>query len=155
LVVSTTAALFIAMMVFVIRMRESKKPTTLKKIILPPFFMMTGYSMFLYPPMHVQIEYAIVAFLVGVLLSYPLIVTSQFEVVENEIYLKRSKLFIMILFGLVLLRLVLREYVSSYIDLIHTSSLFFIMANGMILPWRISMFFGYKKIQRNLWNSFV
>lgn len=149
-VISTIVALFMAMMVFMIRMKASKKPATLKKIILPPIFMSTGFSMFLIPQMHVHVDYAIAAFFVGNLLSYPLIATSKFEIVGEDIYLKRSKAFVFILLGLVALRTLLKSYVGSYISITETAGLFFILAFGMILPWRIAMYFNFMKLKKAL-----
>ncbi|GEN36706.1 MULTISPECIES: CcdC family protein [Aneurinibacillus] len=149
-ILSAVIGVFMAMMVFFIRMRASKKPASLKKIILPPFFMSTGFSMFLYPPMHVHVTYALFAFFVGTLLSYPLIVTSKFEVIGKDIYLKRSKAFVFILIGLVLLRLALKSYVGMYVSMEETAGLFFILAFGMIVPWRIAMYVEYMKLHRSL-----
>ena len=148
-VISTIVALFMAMMVFMIRMKAAKKPATVKKIILPPLFMSTGFSMFLVPQMHVHLQYAWIAFFVGTLLSYPLIVTSKFEIVGEDIYLKRSKAFVFILLGLVALRMGLKSYVGEYIDIMETAGLFFILAFGMILPWRIAMYFSFAKLKKN------
>ena len=50
LAVSTIAAIVMALAVFAIRMKASKKPATLKKIILPPFFMSTGALMYVFEP---------------------------------------------------------------------------------------------------------
>ncbi|MFT9850513.1 CcdC family protein [Aneurinibacillus sp. REN35] len=149
-IISAVMGLFMATVVFVIRMRASKKPASLKKIVLPPFFMSTGFAMFLYPSMHVHITYALYAFFVGTLLSYPLIVTSRFEVVGNDIYLKRSKAFVFILLGLVVLRFALKSYVGLYVTIEETAGLFFILAFGMIVPWRIAMYVEYTKLSRSL-----
>lgn len=147
---SSIFALFMATMVIIIRMKAAKKPATVKKIILPPLFMSTGFFMFFLPQMHVHIQYALIAFFVGVLLSYPLIVTSKFEIVGKDIYLKRSKIFIFILVGLVVLRLALKSYIGQYIDLMETAGLFFILAFGMIVPWRIDMYFNFAKLKKSL-----
>ncbi|GED14338.1 Membrane protein CcdC involved in cytochrome C biogenesis [Aneurinibacillus migulanus] len=149
-ILSGVIGIFMATIVLMVRMRASKKPASLKKIILPPFFMSTGFAMFLYPPMHVHVTYALFAFFVGALLSYPLIVTSKFEVVGRDIYLKRSKAFFFILVGLVLLRLALKSYVGMYVSIEETAGLFFILAFGMIVPWRVAMYFEYVKLNRSL-----
>lgn len=149
-ILSGVIGIFMATIVLMVRMRASKKPASLKKIILPPFFMSTGFAMFLYPPMHVHVTYALFAFFVGALLSYPLIVTSKFEVVGRDIYLKRSKAFFFILVGLVLLRLALKSYVGMYVSMEETAGLFFILAFGMIVPWRVAMYFEYVKLNRSL-----
>ncbi|WP_047150387.1 CcdC family protein [Aneurinibacillus tyrosinisolvens] len=149
-VISTVVGLLMATFMFFIRMRASKKPASLKKIILPPFFMSTGFLMFLFPGVQVHIKYAIAAFFVGALLSYPLIATSKFQIVGDDIYLKRSKAFVFILLGLVVLRVALKSYIGMYINVLETGGLFFILAFGMIVPWRIAMYFSYMKLQRNL-----
>ncbi len=100
--------------------------------------------------MHVHVTYALFAFFVGTLLSYPLIVTSKFEVIGKDIYLKRSKAFVFILIGLVLLRLALKSYVGMYVSMEETAGLFFILAFGMIVPWRIAMYVEYMKLHRSL-----
>ncbi|MBN6186782.1 cytochrome c biogenesis protein CcdC [Aneurinibacillus sp. BA2021] len=149
-IISAVMGLFMASMVFVIRMRASKKPASLKKIVLPPFFMSTGFAMFLNPSMHVHVTYALFAFFVGALLSYPLILTSRFEVIGKDIYLKRSKAFVFILLGLVVLRLALKSYVGLYVTFEETAGLFFILAFGMIVPWRVAMYVEYMKLSRSL-----
>lgn len=149
-ILSGVIGIFMATVVLIVRMRASKKPASLKKIILPPFFMSTGFAMFLYPSMHVHVTYALFAFFVGALLSYPLIVTSKFEVVGKDIYLKRSKAFFLILVGLMLLRLMLKSYVGMYVSIEETAGLFFILAFGMIVPWRVAMYFEYVKLNRSL-----
>jgi membrane protein CcdC involved in cytochrome C biogenesis len=154
-ILSAVIGLFMATMVFIVRMRAAKKPASLKKIILPPFFMSTGFAMFLYPPMHVHVTYALFAFFVGTMLSYPLIATSRFEVVGKDIYLKRSKAFVFILLGLVVLRMMLKSYVGMYVGVEETAGLFFILAFGMIVPWRIAMYREYVKLYRTIGDDSI
>lgn len=117
---------------------------------MPPFFMATGFCMFISPQFRPDIVEAIGAFLVGCLFSIFLIKTSRFEVREKQIYLKRSKAFIFILVGLLVIRTLMKVYVGGQVTLPVTSGLFFILAFGMILPWRVGMYFGYKKHERQL-----
>jgi membrane protein CcdC involved in cytochrome C biogenesis len=149
-VMSTAIGLCMAMVVFFLRMRAAKKPATFKKIVMPPLFMSTGFAMFFYPSMHVHVKYALLALFIGTILSYPLIMTSRFEIVGSDIYLKRSKAFIFILLGIMGLRLVLKSYVGTYVDVMETAGLFFILAFGMIVPWRIAMGVEYMKLYRTL-----
>lgn len=154
-VLSTVVALGMAVMAFFIRMRAAKKPVSVKKIVLPPFFMSTGFLMFVYPPTHVPVTYAIAAFFGGAVLSYPLIATSGFEVVGDEVYMKRSKMFLFILVGLIAIRVLLKSYIGLYIDPMETAGLFFILAFGMIVSWRIAMYFSYIRLQRDLKDNHV
>lgn len=143
---STLFAFVMAVFVAMLRMKEARKPASRKRIIMPPLFMTSGFSMFLYPPFRVDLRYAAIAFLAGVALSYPLIVTSKFEVVGNQVYLKRSKWFLAILLGLIVLRIALREYVNQYVGLLPSSGLFFILAYGMIITWRMSMLWQFERL---------
>ncbi|MBN2908571.1 cytochrome c biogenesis protein CcdC [Polycladomyces sp. WAk] len=143
----TLGTIIMALTFVVIRLRAAKKPTSAKKIILPPIAMSTGFLMFLYPPTRIPFSWGIIAFLAGaVFFSYPLIRTSQFHIIGDEIYLKRSKAFVFILLGLLLLRLGLHTYVEEHISIPQTGAVFFILAFGMILPWRVAMYLQYRRL---------
>lgn len=143
----TIVPIMMALTFIVIRLRAAKKPTSAKKIILPPLAMSTGFLMFLYPSTHIPVSWGIIAFLAGaVLFSYPLIRTSRFHVVDGKIYLKRSKAFIFILLGLLALRLGLHTYVEHIFSIPQTGAVFFILAFGMILPWRVAMYLQYRRL---------
>lgn len=138
---------FMAVMIMIIRLRVAKKPATIKKILIPPLGMSTGFLMFLYPPFQIPWSWTIITFITGaVFLSLPLILTSKFHIVDQDIYLKPSRAFTGILITLLVLRLVLHSYIEQYISLFQTGSLFFILAFGMLLPWRIAMYVQYKKL---------
>jgi len=63
--------------VLVWRIRETQRPVTAAKILIPPLGMTTGFSMFVVPQTRVPFTWGLTAFLVGALfLSYPLIHTS-------------------------------------------------------------------------------
>ncbi len=78
------------------------------------------------------------------LFSYPLIRASRFHVVDGEIYLKRSKMFIVFIFLLLMLRIVLHDLVEQYVSIMQTGGIFFILAFGMLVPWRLAMLREYK-----------
>ncbi|MCF6137220.1 CcdC family protein [Pseudalkalibacillus berkeleyi] len=144
---STILAMIMGSIALMIRMRAARKPATTKKIILPPIFMSTGFLMFLYPPTRVEWSEALEAFTVGAIFSLLLIRTSSFEQKSDAIYLKRSKAFAFILIGLLLFRIVLKIFLGQQISIEETSGLFFILAFGMIAPWRIAMYFKFKRLQ--------
>ncbi|WP_272495674.1 CcdC family protein [Bacillus pinisoli] len=152
-ILSSLAAIFMAILVIIIRLRAAKKPATVKKIILPPLFMSTGSLMFLFPMFQVTPLQVLEAVSVGAVFSIFLIKTSQFEVRDNEIYLKRSKAFIFILFGLLLLRIILKFVLSSTIDVGELSGMFYLLALGMIIPWRIAMYYSFKKLNDQLFQQ--
>ncbi|OYD07642.1 CcdC family protein [Paludifilum halophilum] len=144
----TLGTLMMAVAFALIRLRSAKKPTNAKKIMIPPLGMSTGFMMFLYPSAQIPWTWAIAAFLTGAaFFSYPLIRTSRFQVQEGKIYLKRSKAFILILFVLLAVRMLAHNYVEHLISLPQTGGIFFILAFGMILPWRVAMYLQYKKLQ--------
>ena len=149
-VVSTIGAIGMAMLAMFVRMKAAKKPATLKKIILPPVFMSTGALMFVVPMFRVTFLELLEAVAVGLVFSLLLIKTSKFEIRENEIYLQRSRAFVFILFGLLILRIILKLILSSSIDYGELSGMFFILAFSMIVPWRIAMFLQFRKFQKKL-----
>ena len=136
-------------LVMAYRVRESTRPITPRKIIIPPLGMSTGFGMFVYPPARIPPLWAAGAFLFGALiLSYPLVKTSKLTRVGDLVMLKRSKAFLWILIGLVTIRLVLRGYVGQYVDPLQTASLFFVLAFGMIVVWRVRMLLEYRQLVR-------
>ncbi|MBM4763864.1 cytochrome c biogenesis protein CcdC [Bacillus sp. B15-48] len=147
---STIAAIGMGTLAFFVRMKAAKSPTSAKKIILPPLFMSTGALMFIFPMFRVSFLQVIEALLVGMLFSILLIKTSKFEIRDNDIYLKRSKAFMYILLGLLVVRLVAKLVLSITIDVGELGGMFWILAFGMIVPWRIAMYVQYKRLQRDL-----
>lgn len=142
-----------ALLVLFIRMKSAKKPATAKKIILPPIFMSTGALMFIHPMFRVSVAEIFEALFVGMVFSILLIKTSNFEIRENKIYLKRSKAFAFILIGLLLIRIIMKSYLSNSIDFGELSGMFWILAFGMIVPWRIAMFLSYRRVKDQLDSS--
>jgi membrane protein CcdC involved in cytochrome C biogenesis len=149
-IVSSIVAVFMALLILLVRIKASKKPTNAKKIILPPIFMSTGALMFIDPVFRVTKGELIEAIVLGVFFSIFLIKTSKFEIRNGEIYLKRSKAFIFILVGLIVIRLGLKSYLGRTIDYRQLSGMFYLLAFSMIVPWRIAMYIAYKKLKRRL-----
>jgi membrane protein CcdC involved in cytochrome C biogenesis len=139
-----------ALLVLFVRMKASNKPTNAKKIILPPIFMSTGALMFIDPVFRVTKGELIEAVVLGAFFSIFLIKTSKFEIRNGKIYLKRSKAFIFILVGLIVIRLGLKTYLGRTIDYRQLSGMFYLLAFSMIVPWRVAMYITYKKLERRL-----
>ncbi|KQL35973.1 MULTISPECIES: cytochrome c biogenesis protein CcdC [Bacillaceae] len=148
IIVSTVIALGMGILVTTIRAKAAKKPASVKKILLPPLFMSTGALMFVFPFFRVSGMEIIEALAVGIVFSSVLIWTSKFEKRDGEIYLKQSKAFIFILIGLLIVRLVGKLILSSSIDVGELSGMFWILAFGMIVPWRIAMYLQFRKLQK-------
>lgn len=139
-----------AVAVMFIRIKSSAKPATAKKIILPPIFMSTGALMFFVPIFRVTGAEFLEAITVGMFFSIFLIKTSKFEIRGNDIYLKRSKAFVFILIGLLVLRIGMKTILSSSIDYGSLSGMFWILAFGMIVPWRVAMYLSFRKLSKQL-----
>lgn len=148
--ITTLVAVVMALMVIFIRLRASRKPTSAKKILMPPIGMSTGFLMFVSPRMHISLEYAALAFLVGLLFAYPLVVSSKMFVDGTEIYLKRSKGFIIVLLVLLVIRIALHGYIEKFVTIPQTGAIFFILAFGMLLPWRVVMYVQFLKLKRSV-----
>jgi membrane protein CcdC involved in cytochrome C biogenesis len=128
--------------VMVWRLREGRRPVTPKAIVIPPAGMSTGFCMFLAPPFRVHWMWALAAFLIGALvLSYPLIRTSRLVLDGDTVMVRRSKVFFFVVIFLAAIRYFARGYIGQYISVEQTAGLFFILAFGMIVAWRASMYF--------------
>lgn len=148
--ISMLVALFMGTAVIIVRMKAQNYPTNVKKIILPPFFMSTGALMYVVPYFRLTLMEILEAVVVGMFFSIFLIYTSNFVVKDNLIYMKRSKLFPLILISLLIIRSVMKFYLSSTIHPGELAGMFFLLAFSMIVPWRIAMYIKYKKLERTL-----
>lgn len=133
-----------------VRMKAANKPASVKKIILPPVFMSSGALMYFVPEFRLTSMEILEAVAVGMLFSILLVKTSKFEIRDKEIYLKRSKAFIFILVGLLVVRLVAKTILSNEIEFGQLSGMFFLLAFSMIVPWRVAMYRSYKKLYKEL-----
>jgi membrane protein CcdC involved in cytochrome C biogenesis len=146
---STISMVVAAIAIIFFRIRSTKKPTSARKIVMPPIGMSTGFLMFLYPPMRFPFVWGVAVFAIGAaLFSIPLILTSRFERVGQEIYLRRSKAFVGILIVLLIVRLLLHSYLEEWVSIPQTAAIFFVLAFGMLLPWRIAMYIQYSKLKK-------
>ncbi|MEI4828847.1 cytochrome c biogenesis protein CcdC [Bacillus sp. FJAT-53711] len=147
---SSIMAVCMAVGVMFIRLKAAKKPATLKKIVLPPIFMSTGAIMYLLPEFRLTGQEILEAIIVGLIFSVFLIKTSKFEIRGQEIYLKRSKAFVFILIGLLVVRIAFKSYLSQTVDVGQLSGMFFLLAFAMIISWRIAMYRSFTKLQKEM-----
>lgn len=135
--------------VLVWRVREGRTAVTVKKLVMPPVGMATGFSMFLVPMFRVPWTWALAAFLIGaILLAYPLLLTSSLRRDGDTIMMKRSSAFFAVVIVLAAVRYFARDYFDKYLTLEQTGGLFFILAFGMILRWRMHLLSMYMKLTR-------
>src|ERR1700679_1267410 len=122
------------------RVREGRTAVTVRKIVIPPLGMSTGFCMFLLPAFRVPWTWALIAFLAGaILLAWPLVATSRLIRDGDAIMMHRSSAFFAVIVVLALIRFLARSYLDSVMSLEQTGGLFFILAFGMIVRWRVRM----------------
>lgn len=149
-IASTVVAVMMASLMIVVRLKMTKRPTSVKRIILPPLFMSTGAFMFIFPVFRITWIEVIESFLLGVIFSFLLIKSSKFEVRAGDIYLNPSKAFPFILIGLLVVRLILKIVVTGHITVGETAGVFFMLAFGMLLTWRLVMLYQYLKVKKSM-----
>lgn len=150
LIGSTIIALFMATAWNFIRIKSAKKPTNVKRIILPPIFMSSGALMFIFPEFRLNPYEIVEACVIGVIFSFFLIKTTKFEIRDNLVFFIPSKSFVFILFGLLLIRIIIKLIIGSAISFGETSGMFFLLAFSMIVTWRIAMVVKYRRLTNKL-----
>ena len=131
------------------RLREAKGPVSIKKIVIPPLGMATGFCMFFAPAFRVPWAWGGLAFVVGAIaLAYPLLLTSRLVRQGDVVMMERSNVFFVAMFALAAIRLLARGYLDTVLSASQTGALFYLVAFGMIVRWRTSMFFEYRKLTR-------
>lgn len=129
------------------RVQETRRPVSLRQIVIPPMGMATGFCMFFAPMFRVPWTWGLGAFATGaVALAYPLLRTSKLVREGNVVMLRRSNAFMAVLIGLAAIRLAARGYLDTIISVEQTSALFFVLAFGMILRWRMQMLLEYRAL---------
>jgi membrane protein CcdC involved in cytochrome C biogenesis len=129
------------------RLREVRTAVSLRKIIIPPLGMATGFSMFFVPAFRIPWAWAGLAFLIGaVALAYPLLLTTRLIRIENAIMMKRSSAFLVVLFVLAAIRFLARGYFDTILTVQQSAGLFFILAFGMIVRWRAQLLIDFRKL---------
>jgi len=129
------------------RIREGRTAVTVKKIVMPPVGMATGFCMFFVPAFRVPWTWALGAFLIGVIaLAYPLLITSRLVRTGNTIMMQRSNAFFLVVIALAAIRFFARGYFDRIMSIDQTAGLFFVLAFGMILRWRLRMLTEYRAL---------
>ncbi|MFC5653388.1 CcdC family protein [Paenibacillus solisilvae] len=116
------------------------------KMLLPLLFLIPAVLMFANPELHLTIREIVLAVGTGIVLSIPLILTTNYELrADGQIYAKKSTGFIISFVGLLIFRLVLRDYLSN-LDPNELTALFFLVAAAYILPWRIASYLKFRRL---------
>ena len=129
------------------RLREARRAVSLKKIVMPPLGMATGFSMFLIPAFRIPWAWAGLAFAIGaMLLAWPLLLTTRLERQGEAIMMKRSSAFLAVILALAAIRFLARGYFDTILTAQQTAGMFFILAFGMIVMWRAKMLMDFRKL---------
>ena len=127
------------------RVQETRAPVSVRTLVLPPLGMATGLLMFVSPRMRLPWPLALGAFLFGALvLSWPLARSSTLERQGDVVTMRRSRGFLVILLTLLAIRLALHEWIGHLLPPGRTAALFFLLAFGMILRWRVGLLRRYR-----------
>lgn len=146
-IASFGAALIGTVAILAWRVRESRRPVSLRSLVIPPLGMSTGFSMFVVPAFRIPLMWGVVAFVLGAFVfAYPLVSTPQLTVEDGLIMMRRSRWFLVVILALAAVRLGLREYISSIISVQQTAGLFFVLAFGMIVRWRTTLLMEYRRL---------
>ena len=129
------------------RLREARSAVSLKKIIIPPLGMATGFSMFVMPGFRIPWAWAALAFAIGaVALAWPLLLTTRLERQGDAVMMKRSSAFLVVILVLAAIRFAARGYFDTILTGQQTAGIFFILAFGMIVIWRAKMLMDYRRL---------
>lgn len=129
------------------RMKEGRTAVTIRKILIPPLGMATGFTMFLLPAFRIPFAWALCAFLIGAAgLAYPLLFHSRLVRDGDTIMMHRSKSFFLVVVVLAVIRVLARSYLDTILNINQTAAVFFILAFGMILHWRVRLFIQYRQL---------
>lgn len=129
------------------RVGEARGAVSIKKIVIPPLGMATGFSMFIMPAFRVPLAWAGLALLIGaVALAYPLLLTSRLVRQGDAIMMQRSYAFFLVILVLAAIRLLARGYLDTLISVRQTAALFYLLAFGMIARWRTAMLLEYRRL---------
>ncbi|OFO51805.1 CcdC family protein [Nosocomiicoccus sp. HMSC059G07] len=145
---ASIGAIIMGLLVILWRNNETKTPLHLKKIIIPPIMMSTGALMFLFPYFRLDNHLILEAVIVGIIFSFALLLTTKYEVKDDELYVKASKLFPVILVGLLIIRTFMKTILSQEITPGEIGGMFFLLAFTMIVIWRTSMVLHYLQFKK-------
>jgi len=139
-----------AIAVIMWRLREARSAVSLRKIIIPPLGMATGFSMFVDSAFRVPWSWAVIAFLIGaVILAWPLLLTTRLELQGQTVRMKRSSAFLAVILVLAAIRIFARGYFDTILTTQQTAGIFFILAFGMIVIWRAKMLMDFRRLTAN------
>ena len=143
--VSVVASLVGLVAILTWRVREGRSAVSVRKIVIPPLGMATGFSMFFVPAFRIPWLWGAIAFVMGaIVLAYPLLRTSRLVRQGDAVMMQRSNAFFSVILVLAAIRIVARGYFDTLLTVEQSGALFFVLAFGMILRWRANMLMEYR-----------
>jgi membrane protein CcdC involved in cytochrome C biogenesis len=129
------------------RLREARTAVSLRKIVIPPLGMATGFCMFFVPAFRIPWAWAGLAFLIGaVALAWPLLLTTRLIRQGDAVMMKRSSAFLAVILVLAAIRFFARGYFDALLTARQTAALFFVLAFGMIVCWRAKLLIDFRRL---------
>jgi len=129
------------------RLREARTAVSLRKIVIPPLGMATGFCMFFVPAFRIPWAWAGLAFLIGaVALAWPLLLTTRLIRQGDAVMMKRSSAFLAVILVLAAIRFFARGYFDTLLTAQQTAALFFVLAFGMIVCWRAKLLIDFRRL---------
>lgn len=118
------------------------------KILLPILYLLPGVYAFSSQPLELKPWEIAIAVLMGVLLAVPLMLTTNYEIRQDgQIYAQKNKGFFIALIAVLVIRIVLRQFISG-MDPMSLASLFFTVACSYVVPWRIVSYVKFRKVKQ-------
>lgn len=149
---NSTVSMMISALIFffILRGQLSGMNKPLKRsgitLLLPILYISTSFMQLFDPSLHIREEQVIIALLIGMVVSIPLILTTNFEVRDNgSTFIKRNKT----VFVLLIVIFALRFLVVATIKSIDPSTLSFmcnLVTFGYIATWRITSYVKFRGV---------
>ncbi|REK75563.1 CcdC protein domain-containing protein [Paenibacillus paeoniae] len=148
---NATIATIISIAIFILifnglRRRMSVPIKSGVSLLLPILYVSTSLFQLLDPKLHVVNSHYIYAFGIGIVLSIPLIMTTNFEKRSGEIFIQRNKTLFIILISFFVIRLIFHgHFLSNDVD---TSNFLMNMVMlSYITVWRMASYRKYKAVK--------
>jgi membrane protein CcdC involved in cytochrome C biogenesis len=97
---------------------------------------------------HLPMLEILTAVALGSILATPILLTTNYELREDQVYVKKSKTFIYIILALLVLRIALKSILYSLIPVTDQLVLTFIMATVYVTIWRVGSFVKFRRLLR-------
>ena len=118
------------------------------RLLLPLLSLAPALALILNPNASAPSWAYALAFGVGVVLSLPLIWTTNYEVRDdNQVYAQKNWGFVVAFVGVLLIRFVLRHELAA-LEPQARLALFMTLAFGYLIPWRIVSFIKFRRVRR-------